>query len=259
VTISRRPSMRRLIQDVAADSCPFKVVLVYDISRWGRFFDTDESAYYEYHCRLHGVQVHYVSEIFSQELNLTTALLKNMKRVMAAEYSRELGAKCRAGQSRVIQMGYQMGLLPSLGFRRLAFSAEGTPKRALEPGERKPAPTDRVRWVFGPEHEVELVRAIFHLYATTKLSMQRIADLLNSQGEVTSRGARFTETGIGVRLGSEAYIGNFVWGRKAHSACARQRTNGDPALSRKSAALPPMVDRQTWEVLPASCRRMRSD
>src|SRR5574337_68756 len=58
LTIRSRPSMRRLIQDVAADGCPFKVVLVYDVSRWGRFFDPDESAYYEYHCRLHGVQVH---------------------------------------------------------------------------------------------------------------------------------------------------------------------------------------------------------
>lgn len=260
LTIRSRPSMRRLIQDVAADRCPFKVVLVYDVSRWGRFFDPDEAAYYEYHCRLHGVEVHYVSEIFSQELNLTTALLKNMKRVMAAEYSRELGAKCRAGQSRVIEMGYQMGLLPALGFRRMAFSADGIAKRALEPGERKPAATDRVRWVFGPEHEVELVRTIFHLYATTKLSMQRIADLLNSQGEVTSRGARFTETGIGVLLRCEAYIGNFVWGRKAHSPFARQRADNDPALSRNSAILPAMVDRATWERVqrkrqdPGGCR-----
>lgn len=265
LTIRSRPSMRRLIQDVAADGCPFKAVLVYDVSRWGRFFDPDESAYYEYHCRLHGVQVHYVSEVFSHEMSLTAALLKNMKRVMAAEYSRELGVKCRAGQSRVIEMGYQMGLLPALGFRRMAFSADGIAKRVLEAGERKPAATDRIRWVFGPEPEVELVRTIFHLYASTKLSMQRIADLLNSQGEVTSRGSPFTETGIGVLLRCEAYIGNFVWGRKVHSPCARQRPDGDPALTRKMAALPAMVDRETWERVqrkrkdPEACRLSDQD
>lgn len=255
LTIRSRPSMRRLIQDVASGKCPFAVILVYDVSRWGRFFDTDESAYYEFHCRLHGVQVHYVSEAFSSELNLATQMLKNMKRVMAAEYSRELGAKCRAGQGRVVELGYQMGLLPSLGFRRVAVAADGTRKRSLEPGERKPALTDRVRWVFGPEHEVELVRTIFHLYAATKLSMQRIADVLNSQGHVTARGGQFTEAGIGTLLGCEAYIGNFVWGRNAHSARGRRRADTDPQLSRKCAVLPAMVDRETWD----RAKRKRED
>src|SRR5437764_5045328 len=64
LTMKARHSMHRLIRDVAAPACPFKVVLVYDVSRWGRFFDTDASAYYEYHCRLHGVQVVYVKESF---------------------------------------------------------------------------------------------------------------------------------------------------------------------------------------------------
>lgn len=260
LTIKTRPAMRQLIQDVAADRCPFQVVLVYDVSRWGRFFDTDEAAYYEYHCRLHGVQVHYVGETFSSEQNLATALLKNMKRVMAAEYSRELGIKCRAGQAKAIDLGYQMGLPPALGFRRLACSADGTPKRMLEAGERKPAPTDRVRWVFGPSDEVELVRTIFRLYATTKLSMRKIAELLNGQGHLSARGLRFTEPGIATLLESEAYIGNFVWGRKSCGPAARRRPDNDPGVSRAIGVLPAMIDPVTWEQVrckrrdPSACR-----
>lgn len=50
LTLHKRPAMKKLLADVAQDDCPFAVVLVYDISRWGRFLDTDASAYYEYHC-----------------------------------------------------------------------------------------------------------------------------------------------------------------------------------------------------------------
>jgi DNA invertase Pin-like site-specific DNA recombinase len=67
LTLRHRTEMRRLLNDVASDDCPFSVVLVYDVSRWGRFQDTDESAYYEYHCRLHGVEVVYVNEPFERQ------------------------------------------------------------------------------------------------------------------------------------------------------------------------------------------------
>lgn len=255
LTIRGRPAMRRLIQDVATDSCQFQVVLVYDVSRWGRFRDTDESAYYEYHCRLHGVQVHYVGEPFSPELTLASALLKNIKRAMAAEYSRELSVKVRAGQSRVIEMGYQMGTPPCLGFRRVAVSADGVRKRILEWGERKPAPTDRVRWVLGPQPEVELVRTIFNLYAKTKLSIHKIVRLLNDEGHVTSRGKRFNFNAIYYLIQCEAFIGNFVWGRLAHGAACQRRADTDPAFSRKMAVLPIIIDDATWQ----QAKRKRED
>jgi DNA invertase Pin-like site-specific DNA recombinase len=34
--------------DVENKSADFSALLVYDVSRWGRFQDVDESAYYEY-------------------------------------------------------------------------------------------------------------------------------------------------------------------------------------------------------------------
>jgi DNA invertase Pin-like site-specific DNA recombinase len=52
--IAHRNGMKSLLRDVMDTPRPFDVVLVYDVSRWGRFQDIDAAAYYEYTCRLHG-------------------------------------------------------------------------------------------------------------------------------------------------------------------------------------------------------------
>jgi len=43
--IEGRDALRQLIEDVEAGTTDFTLVLVYDVSRWGRFQDADESAY----------------------------------------------------------------------------------------------------------------------------------------------------------------------------------------------------------------------
>jgi DNA invertase Pin-like site-specific DNA recombinase len=53
-----RLSLQQLIADVRSDDTDFKAILVYDVSRWGRFQDADESAYYEFICREVGIAVH---------------------------------------------------------------------------------------------------------------------------------------------------------------------------------------------------------
>src|ERR1700726_1466768 len=49
--IKHRPGLRQLIQDVVGGKVRFKAIIVYDVSRWGRFQDTDEAACYEFVCR----------------------------------------------------------------------------------------------------------------------------------------------------------------------------------------------------------------
>lgn len=48
--IEGRDALQQLIEDVKSGIADFTLVLVYDVSRWGRFQDADESAYYEYLC-----------------------------------------------------------------------------------------------------------------------------------------------------------------------------------------------------------------
>jgi len=48
--IDGRRALQHLIQTVESGQADFNTILVYDVSRWGRFQDADESAYYEYIC-----------------------------------------------------------------------------------------------------------------------------------------------------------------------------------------------------------------
>ena len=94
-----RPALRQLIDDIGSHRADFAVLLVYDVSRWGRFQDTDEGAYYEYLCRRAGVEVIYCAEPFENDGSPATAIMKSLKRAMAGEYSRELSAKVHSGKA----------------------------------------------------------------------------------------------------------------------------------------------------------------
>lgn len=93
VVLNHRHGLRQLLQDVISGTAPYKVVLVYDVSRWGRFQDVDEGAYHEFICRSAGVPVHYCAEPFANDGTLASAIMKALKRMMAGEYSRELSVK----------------------------------------------------------------------------------------------------------------------------------------------------------------------
>src|SRR5262245_31062626 len=59
LTAAGRDSLRAMIDDVQSGRADYRAILAYDVSRWGRFQDADESAYYEYLCRRAGIEVHY--------------------------------------------------------------------------------------------------------------------------------------------------------------------------------------------------------
>jgi DNA invertase Pin-like site-specific DNA recombinase len=67
LNVQDRESLRELIRDLQSGQMNFSFILLYDVSRWGRFQDADESAYYEYICRLAGVSVHYCAPHLEQD------------------------------------------------------------------------------------------------------------------------------------------------------------------------------------------------
>src|SRR5271157_3141624 len=137
IDLARRPGLKRLLDDITNGKPDFRAVLVYDISRWGRFQDTDESACYEFLCRRAGVNVFYCAEPFANDLSMMASLLKTVKRTMAGEYLRELSTKVFAGQSRFVRKGFKPGGVPGYGLRRLLLTPDGKPKFILRDGERK--------------------------------------------------------------------------------------------------------------------------
>jgi DNA invertase Pin-like site-specific DNA recombinase len=141
--IRNRPGLRRLLRDVISENCWFKAILVYDVSRWGRFQDTDESAHYEFICRRAGIPVHYCAEQFENDAKLPNAIMKTLKRTMAAEYSRELSVKISAAHKRMAAEGYHVGGVAGYGLRRMLIKANGR-EEVLETGECKNLISDHV-------------------------------------------------------------------------------------------------------------------
>jgi len=67
LSLDGRDGLKQLIEDVQNKTADFTTILVYDISRWGRFQDADESAYYEYICKRAGISVQYCAEQFEND------------------------------------------------------------------------------------------------------------------------------------------------------------------------------------------------
>ncbi len=122
----------------------FGHILVYDVSRWGRFQDVDESAHYEFICKQAGIKVEYCAEQFDNDGSLMSSIVKNLKRVMAAEFSRELSAKVHAGQLRLAALGFRQGGPLGYGLRRELIDENRLSKGYLKRGQQKNLKTDHV-------------------------------------------------------------------------------------------------------------------
>ncbi len=252
LTLEKRPAMKRLLADVTQPERAFSMILVYDVSRWGRFQDTDASAYYEYHCRLHGCQVHYVQEPFGCPDSPLATLFKGMKRAMAAEFSRELAVKTRAGQVTAMGRGFQLGTLPCLGFARVAVSKTDGSHRHLRSDEHKSGPREHVKWVLGPQQEREAVRRIFHLYASTELSVVGVARRIEREGIRTADGRCVTEWMLYSFLRSESVLGNFLWGRAENK---KRRSEADARFRRIAGITEPLVAQEVFDAVQAKLNR----
>jgi DNA invertase Pin-like site-specific DNA recombinase len=211
LTLKSRPALTELITDVEQGRATFDVLLIYDVSRWGRFQDTDESAHYEYLCRKAGVRVIYCAELFENDQSPLGSILKSIKRVMAAEYSRELSNKVFRGQCTLAQKGYRQGGEVVLGLRRMAVDPTGKPLRRLKRGQRKALAEERVITVLGPPKEVERVRQVFDMFIGGA-SMGSISALMNRERVPRSRGGKWYGWEVRRLLENELYIGNYVYG-----------------------------------------------
>lgn len=212
VTATKRTGLQSLLRDVLAGAS-FTTVLVLDVSRWGRFQNPDEAAHYEFLCREAGVRVRYCAESFDDDDSPTAALMKGVKRVMAAEYSRQLSDRCRAGIRRHMLAGGKGGGHPPYGFARQAFNADGTPGPVLSPGERRPRLDQTVRLVVGPESEGQTLKRIFKLFVRDMRGVTEIAHILNAEGVPYRRAGLWDEIRVKAVLKNEIAIGMYAFNR----------------------------------------------
>lgn len=256
--IKRRAGLQSLMNDVQSAQPDFSHIIVYDISRWGRFQDIDEAAYHEHTCRRAGIKVVYCAEIFVNDSGPFAALLKSMKRVMAAEYSRELSEKVFVAQSRFIQMGFKQGGSAGFGLRRLALKADGTPRTILEPGEQKISVTDRVVLVWGPDEEVAAVRRVYELYLEQGFSQARIARVLNSEHIPNEHNRPWTQNMVNCLLTNVKYCGALAYARYTCKLSGPRIRNPPEKWVMNPAAVDPIISAERFEAVQAEhARRMR--
>ena len=246
LTLDGRNGLLRLLEEVQSGQAAYIAVLVYDISRWGRFQDVDESAYYEYACRKAGIMVSYCAEPFTNDGSPLATLLKGLKRAMAAEYSRELSAKVFRAQCRLTAAGFKQGGSAGYGLRRQCLSADGRTPRTLEIGERKSLPTDRVSFVHGPNEEVAVVRRIFDMCTNKQMPDTRIAETLNAGGLKNQYGRAWSPHNVKAILTNEKYAGTLIFNRSTQRLRSSRRPNDLHKWIRVEDAFPGIVSKKMF-------------
>ena len=242
-----REGLQSLMQEVQSGTANFQAILVYDVSRWGRFQDADEGAYHEHVCSRAGIRVHYCGEQFDNDGSIGSILLKNVKRVMAGEYSRELSVKVFAGQCRLIEHGFRQGGPAGFGLRRLLIDEARNPKGELGRGDRKSLQTDRVVLTPGPLEEIEHVHSIYSMFVEEGKSEREIALELNRRGILSDLGRPWTRASIHQILTNEKYIGNNIFNRVSYKLKQRRVVNRPDTWVRADGVFPSIVDRALFE------------
>ncbi len=223
IEIKHRKELRRLLADVISGHAQYKAILVYDVSRWGRFQDVDEAAHYEFLCKSAGIPVRYCAEQFHNDGSLTSSIMKTLKRAMAAEYSRELGIKVSAGQRRLALLGFRVVGKAGYGMQRMMVSPDGHRRLILKDGERKAFQNDRIILVPGSRREVNCIRTIFALADLSKTPME-IARELNVRDIRTSNGRPWNRSSVYRILTNEKYAGCNTYGKTTQTLGSQIRT-----------------------------------
>ncbi|WP_413847362.1 recombinase family protein [Desulfobacula sp.] len=246
LNIGGRKALKKLINDVENGKSDFSSILVYDVSRWRRFQDADESAYYEYICKRAGINVQYCAEQFKNDGSPISTMAKSFKRAMAGEYSRELSVKVFKGQCRLIEEGFRQGGSAGLGLRRMLIDQHCNQKGILKRGEYKSLQTDRVILIPGPPEEIQTVSNIYNLFVEKGMSEFKIAESLNSQGILTDLKRPWTRGSINQILSNEKYIGNNVFNRSSFKLKQKRVKNPREMWVRHDGAFEAVIDPQIF-------------
>lgn len=251
--IENRPGFTALVTTVIGNRADFSKVLVYDVSRWGRFQDIDESALYEILCRRHGVEIIYCNETFGTDHTVYSVLGKVVKRAAAAEVSRDHSIRAFRGHCNLASRGFTLGGVPPYGLRKVLVNAEG--KRIYGPlsPDRKVQIGCRMSLVPGPVKEIRVIREMFRRYLDLHETGQQIADFLNASGSRASKGGVWKKWHVYRMLDEEKYAGTQVYNRRSAKLGTKVRKNPPSEWIRKPNAFPAIIDPEVFRQVQA-CR-----
>lgn len=247
--LANRPGFNQIFKNwiYNKEAAPFKYVLVYDVSRWGRFQDQDEAAYYEFICKKHGKKVIYVSRGFpKKEQELISHLQTSIERYMAAEYSRQLSDKVFYGSAKVSRDGYSAGGMPCYGLGRLLLDSANKPIRILKHGEHKQISNERVTFVPLNNHETQVVQEIFNLFVQKNISPTGITRYLNQNNIASAMGTMWDRSKVIRILSNEVYAGTRIYNKTWNRLRQGKRKNPRSEWVIRPQAFPAIVDKNIF-------------
>ena len=247
VSIVGRHSLQQLLSDVEQKKIDIQAVLFYDVSRFGRFQNSDEAAYYSFLFERNGVDLIYCSEpIPTKDFPLESSVILNIKRSSAAYHSRNLSEKVFIGQVNLIKLGYHQGGMAGYGLRRLLVDENGIAKEILSFRKRKSIQTDRVILIPGPKNEIKIVNRIYDLFIDYNVPEFIIAERLNEQNIPAENGTLWTRAKIHQILTNEKYIGNNIYNKTSSKLKSRLVKNPKHEWVRCDKAFKPIISKKKY-------------
>ncbi|EOL8960037.1 recombinase family protein [Cronobacter sakazakii] len=247
VSIIGRHSLQQLLSDVEQKKIDIQAVLFYDVSRFGRFQNSDEAAYYSLLFERNGVDLIYCSEpIPTKDFPLESSVILNIKRSSAAYHSRNLSEKVFIGQVNLIKLGYHQGGMAGYGLRRLLVDENGIAKEILGFRKRKSIQTDRVILIPGPKNEINIVNSIYDLFIDDNMPEFIIAERLNEQNIPAENGTLWTRAKIHQILTNEKYIGNNIYNKTSSKLKSRLVKNPKNEWVRCDKAYKPIISKKKY-------------
>lgn len=256
LSLNNRDGLKELLADVLGGRADFDTVLVYDVSRWGRFQNPDQAAHYEFICSEAGVQVAYCAEAFENDGSPTSALLKHLKRAMAAEYSRDLSQKVSRAQRGLLAEGFWTGGRVPFGYERRFVRRDGSSTAAIVDTFMRKQQGVRTKLILGTDAQAALIRRIFRLYLRSTGSFTTVSRTLSRDPTLDPAWGKWSPKRIADTLRNPIYIGRFVGGRRIRGVGA---TWGAPAPPEQwvvaDNAAPAIISEDTF--LAARRKRLR--
>lgn len=233
-TVEKRPALRRLLAECAADPQPRQrpgYVLVLNDSRWGRFPNPDQAAALRFELAQAGWLVRLV-EADESENPTVRHVMRAIGGAQASEYRRNVQQNALRGSRGTAQQGFWAARAP-YGYRRHVVWPQGR-ERDLGPRQRK-AVDEKVALV-PHESEAAIVRSLFARYASGTETLMSLQSWL----QTVAPDRRWSRAAIRFLLTNPAYVGDVVSGRQDTDAKI-QRPESEWVRHRD--AHPALVDR----------------
>jgi len=225
VTSEDRPQFLQMIDDLCSGRVYCKAVLIYDMSRFGRFQLHTESMYHEHKLAMMNIRLIQCTKEYREQESYADTLMRFLEAHAASQQSEDLSWRVYRAAIFFVGMGFKQGGYAGYGLRRYEIDSAHNliDEEPMVYTQRKRFATSRVILMPGPDEEVERVRWIYEQFCANNKNMVQIAAILNAEGVLTDHGRMWTPATVKQILTNEKYIGNNVYNR---TSC-RITTTGD--------------------------------